>query len=53
MGVARVIDSCRHLGASRGPRETLLVDESPVTRFLQIFDKQYILPLSPQGRYLW
>ena len=44
-----MIDQCRPLGASRGPRKTVLVDVSLVTRFLQISDKQYILPLSPQA----
>lgn len=46
-----MIDNCRHLGASRDPNKILLVDVSPFMSFLQIFDKQYILPLSAQERH--
>lgn len=51
-----VIDSHRYPNNSRGPRKIVLslltlVDGSPITRFLQTFHKQYILPLSLQERH--
>ena len=43
-----VIDHHRNLGPGRGLRKIVLVDVSLVRQCLQIFDKQYILPLSPE-----
>lgn len=40
-----MIDLYRHLGTRKGPRKIVLSDMSLVTRFLQIFDKQYLLSL--------
>nr|KAF6474774.1 hypothetical protein HJG63_010931 [Rousettus aegyptiacus] len=53
----KMIDDHRHLGANRGLRKIVLslftlVDMSPVTRFLQIFDKQYI-PYSSGEALFW
>lgn len=52
----KFIDDHRHLGTSRDPRKIVLylltlVNVNLVTRFLQIFSKQHILPLSPQERH--
>lgn len=46
-----------HLGCSRGQRKTVLslwplADVSLVSRSLQIFDKEALLPLAPQERHL-
>ena len=46
-----VTEDHRHPGTSRGQRKTVLslltlADVSAITRFLEIFDKQHILPLS-------
>lgn len=51
-----LIEDHRPLGAGRGPRKIALilwtlVDVSPVVRFLQIFDKQYIL-ISSERHFL-
>lgn len=53
-----LIEDHRQLGAGRGPRKSVLilltlVDVSPVVRFLQIFDKQYVLPVSPRRGTFW
>ena len=52
-----MINDHRHLGTSKGLRKFVLslltlINVGLVTRFLQIFDKQYLLPLSPWERHL-